>query len=27
LAVLALAKSLRGATADRWVTRRLHNAA
>src|SRR6516164_10427079 len=27
LAVLALAKSLRGATADGWVTRRLHNAA
>ena len=27
LAVLALAKSLRGVTADGWVTRRLHNAA
>jgi len=25
--VLALAKSLRGVTADGWVTRRLHNAA
>src|SRR5262249_39796720 len=27
LAVLALAKSLRGVTADGWVARRLHNAA
>jgi ABC-type Co2+ transport system permease subunit len=27
LAALALAKSLRGVTADGWVTRRLHNAA
>jgi len=27
LAVLALAKSLRGVTADGWVTRRLHNTA